>query len=110
MTAPLYVSNSSGCKHESSARGSHKAALLAVIYTRYVNAAKQATAHPHNSAHTDIRGRLHPRFLALNALTDFYEIAFERLLPKTRNITLCSANKSESRTKLATVSFLLQPH
>jgi len=40
MIAPLHVSDSSGCKQESSARGSHKAALLAFIYTRYVNFSK----------------------------------------------------------------------
>ena len=63
MIAPLYFSNSSGCKQESSARESHKAALLAVIYTRYVKFSEAgAGAYPQQCAH-GYSGALTPTFL-----------------------------------------------
>jgi hypothetical protein len=71
MIAPLHVSNSSGWQQESSARGSHQADLLAVIYTRYVKFRKsKAGTSPQQCAH-GYQGALKSTFLGSECFDGF---------------------------------------
>jgi len=70
-TVDDHVSNSSGCRQESSARGSHKTALLAVIYTRYVKFSKTRDGtSPQQCAH-GYSGALTPTFLGSQCFDRF---------------------------------------